>query len=184
MFNKIRSIIGNQILRKQLVNNRRMRKLVNLKDAKNIGIVYLLEDVPDYNRIESFVAGLQHDHKEVKAMGFVRNKVLINRFLPKLSYDFFSPGDMNWFFQPVSAKVKDFMAKDFDIIIDMSISGNLPLRYITALSSSHCRIGRFSEENKDCYDLMLNVDDKTSLDDYMTQVTHYLTIINSDASKN
>ncbi|HSN49719.1 MAG TPA: hypothetical protein VLR52_00710 [Bacteroidales bacterium] len=182
MFSKIRSFIGNYFFRKELADSGRDRKMTNLREAKHIGILYTLDDVPDYDRVEALVSQLQHDHKDVKAIGFVKNKNLISRFLPKLSYDFFSGKDMNWFYKPVSQKVRDFMAKEFDILIDLSQRDNLPLKYIAGLSMSLCRVGRFTENNTDCYDLMINVDDKTSINDYIVQVTHYLTVINQHAA--
>ncbi len=182
MFSKIRSFIGNYFFRKEMADSGHDRKLTNLQAAKRIGILYTLDEVPDYDRVEALVSQLQHDHKDVKALGFVKNKTLISRFLPKLSYDFFSGKDMNWFYKPVSLKVKDFIAKEFDILIDLSQKDNLPLKYIAGLSMSLCRVGRFTEKNADCYDLMINVDEKTSVSEYILQVTHYLTIINQNAA--
>jgi len=180
MFRKIRSLIGLHYFKKELEFTSRNRKLVNLRDAKKIGILYNLDDVPDYDVVAEFVTQLQHDRKEVKALGFVKNKNLVSRFLPKLSYDFFSMKDINWFYKPVKQKVMDFMQKDFDLLIDLDMKDSLPLKYISGLSMSMCRVGRFSEASIPCYDLMLNVESSTSISEFIKQITHYLTIINND----
>jgi len=166
--------------RKEVEKTNRIRKLTNLRDARKIGILYNLDDVPDYEVVEEFVTQLQHDRKEVKALGYVENKNLINRFLPKLSYDFFSVKDINWFYKPVKDKVTDFIQKDFDLLIDLDMKDNLPLKFISGLSMSRCRIGRFSEGSTSCYDLMIDVDASTSVNEFIRQITHYLTIINND----
>jgi hypothetical protein len=180
MFRKIRSLIGLHYFRKELEKTGRNRKLTNLKDAKKIGILYNLDNVPDYDVVAEFVTRLQHERKEVKALGYVKNKNLISRFLPKLSYDFFSGKDMNWFYKPVKDKVMDFIQKDFDLLIDLDMKDSLPLKYISGLSMSMCRIGRYSEDNASCYDLMLDVNPSTPVNEFIRQITHYLTIINND----
>jgi len=180
MFKKIRSLIGLHYFNKEIRNTGRDRKLTNLKDAKKIGILYNLDDVPDYDVIAEFVTQLQHDRKDVKALGYVKNKNLISRFLPKLSYDFFSVHDMNWFYKPVKDKLMDFIQKDFDLLIDLDMKDSLPLKYISGLSMSMCRVGRYTEGSISCYDLMLDVNSSTPVTEFIKQITHYLTIINND----
>jgi hypothetical protein len=180
MFTRIRSLIGKHYFKKELQTTGRERKLINLRDAKKIGILYNLDDVPDYDMVSEFVSQLQHDRKEVKALGYVKNKNLVSRFLPKLSYDFFSTKDMNWFYRPAREKVIDFIQKDFDLLIDLDLKDSLPLKYISGLSMSLCRVGRYSEDNTSCYDLMLDVNPSTPVNEFIRQITHYLTIINND----
>jgi len=154
--------------------------MVNLTHAKSIGIVYQLFDVPDYNQVMEFVTQLQHDHKEVKALGFVQHKNLINRFLPKLSYDFFSLNNINWYNKPVSDRVQDFISREFDLLIDLTLNEHLPLKYIIGLSKARCKVGRFSNENARYYDLMIKIQPMTAWREYISQVKHYLTIIKTD----
>ena len=182
MFGKIRSFIGEYYFRKELAKGSRTRKLTNLREAKKIGILYNLDDVPDYEIISEFVTQLQHDRKEVKALGYVKNKVLVSRFLPKLSYDFFSSKDMNWFYRPVNEKLKDFIHKDFDLLIDLDTRDTLPLKYISGLSRSLCRIGRYSVAHASCFDLMIDVNPTTPVTEFINQITHYLTIINNETT--
>jgi hypothetical protein len=179
MFGKLRTKIGCFYFRKEQSKVERHVAMTNLTDAKKIGILYTLEDVPDYDRVSEFVAELQHDNKVVRALGFVRNKNLVSRFLPKLSFDFFSRRDLTWFYKPVHAKVKDFIEKEFDLLIDLSRNDNFPLKYIAGLSKAVCRVGHFSEDNGAFYDLMIDMKATKSTDEYLGQIRHYLTIINS-----
>jgi hypothetical protein len=180
MLGKIRSWIGRYYFKKDLAKSIRNRTLINLRDARKIGILYSLDDVTDYDVVSEFVTRLQHDHKEVKALGFVKNKNLVSRFLPKLSYDFFSAKDVNLFYKPVDSKVRDFINREFDVLIDLSMKETLPLLYIAGCSMAQCRVGKFSEDNTACYDLMIDVGPTTLIKDFIDQIIHYLTIINSD----
>ncbi len=241
MFKQIRVKIGQHNLLKEQLHLGRNLHLKNLDQAKKIGILYTLDDIPDYNKISDFVSKIQHKQKDikehiegvftrnnfkkvlpnesivyvwdtarvpygtrseetitkfaleiaralldkdVKALGFVKNKNLITRFLPKLSFDFFSIRDLSWFYKPIHTKLKDFIEKEFDLLIDLSTYESFPLKYIAGLSHSLCKVGRFSEENSNYYDLMIDIKPSATLDDYIGQVRHYLTIINVDEEKN
>jgi len=181
MFANLRIRIGRYYMRKEQARSEHQRRMTNLEDARRIGILYTLDDVPDYERISAFVSQLQSEHKEVKALGFVKNRNLLQRFLPKLSYDFFSKRDLTWFYKPVHQQVRDFIEKEFDLLIDLSLQDSFPLKYISGLSRAMCRVGKFSENNLDFYDLMIELKPSMTSEDYMGQVHHYLTIIKTNA---
>ena len=183
MFQNIRIKIGQYYYRKEQTQVDRPCKMTNLEDARRIGILYTLDEVPDYDRVSEFVSQLQGKQKEVKALGFVNNKNLIQRFLPKLSYDFFSNRDLTWFYKPIHTQVKDFIEKEFDLLIDLSLHDNFPLKYISGLSKALLRVGKFSEENTAYYDLMIDMKPSMTSEDYLGQIQHYLTIINPHAKR-
>ncbi len=183
MFGKLRKRIGQYYYRKENAGNGRQCQLTNLQDARKIGILYTVEDVNDYERVAEFVTALQEEQKEVKALGFVKNKNLIERFLPKLSFDFFSKKDLTWFYKPIHTQVKDFIDKEFDLVIDLSLKDSFPIKYIAGLSNALCRVGKFSEENSDYYDLMIDVKPSMTTEDYFGNIRHYLTVINQNAKK-
>ncbi|MCK9205399.1 MAG: hypothetical protein M0P58_13340 [Bacteroidales bacterium] len=183
MFKKIRTRIGQYYYKKEQTRNNRRCKMTNLQEAKRIGILYTLDDVPDYNLVSDFVSELQHEHKEVKALGFVKNKSLVQRFLPKLSFDFFSKRDLTWFYKPIHNQVRDFIEKEFDLLIDLSLRDTFPLQYIAGLSNAQCRVGKFSEKNTEYYDFMIDLKPAMTTIDFLDQIRHYLTAINSHAKR-
>jgi len=173
----LRTSIGNFLLKRESVSVDRNRSMVNLAGAKTIGILYPLFTLPDYNEVEIFVSNLQKDHKEVKALGYLQFKEMVNRFLPKLSYDFFSQQEVNWYFKPTNGKVNDFIKTEFDLLIDLTMEDHLPLKFVAGLSRARCKVGRFSEEKTTHYDLMIKVDAPQRLAEFIKQIRHYLTII-------
>lgn len=178
MFGKLRRSIGLYYFRKETGKTALPRRMTNIGEARSIGILYIVEDVPDFDIVESFVKELQNEHKEVKALGFVKGNNLVSRFLPRLSYDFFSSKDLNWFLRPTHARVADFIEKDFDILIDLNMEDFFPMKYISGRSKAFCRVGRFSEENMPFYDLMIELKPGTDMAGYISQIRHYLSIIN------
>ena len=183
MFGKLRIRIGQYYYKRDQARFERQTTMTNLKDARRIGILYTLNEVPDYERISEFVTKLQGEQKEVKALGFVRNKNLVERFLPKLSYDFFTNRDLTWFYKPIHNTVRDFMEKEFDLLIDLSLQDTFPLKYISGISKALCRVGKFSELNTDYYDLMIDLKPSMTSEEYIGTVQHYLTIIKTNAKR-
>ena len=177
MLNSFRTSIGNWLLKRKSATVIRNRAMINLTGATSIGILYPLYDLPDYNKVEAFVSGLQKKNKELRVLGYLQHKDLATRFLPKLSYDFFSQHDVNWYFKPVNIKVQGFIEKEFDLLIDLTLEEHLPLKFVAGLSRARCKVGRFSEENTRYYDLMIKVDKKQNLAEFISQIQHYLTII-------
>ncbi len=180
MFKRIRRKIGQYYFKKEQSRTSQSHGMMNLPEARRIGILYTLEEAPDYDKVSEFVTQLQQEHKEVKALGFVKSKGLLQRFLPKLSYDFFSKKDITWFYRPIHNTVRSFMDKEFDLLIDLSLADSFPLKYIAGLSKAICRVGRFSEDNTSYYDLMIDVKPAITFDEYLFQIRHYLTIIKTN----
>ncbi|MEI6434076.1 MAG: hypothetical protein WCP32_04460 [Bacteroidota bacterium] len=183
MIGKLRKKIGQYYFKKENSRVERQCQMTNLKDARKIGILYTLDDVPDYELVSQFVAQLQGEHKEVKTLGFVKNKNLVQRFLPKLSFDFFSKRDLTWFYKPIHKQVRDFIEREFDLLIDLSLYDSFPLNYISGLSNALLRVGKFSEENTDYYDLMIDLKPSMTSEEYLGQIQHYLTVINKNAKR-
>ena len=176
--NRLRNILAKLSYRKDAAGIPHPRIMSNLAEARTVGILYIVNDVPDFAIVEEYVARLQRDHKDVKALGYVRNKFLISRFLPRLSYDFFSRRDVTWYYKPIHEKVRDFTQKEFDILIDLNLQDFFPLKYISGLSKAKCRVGRFSDDNVEYYDLMIEAKPGITVPEFIEQIHHYLTVIN------
>jgi len=180
MFSGLRHRIGRYYLQKDFPEAGKNRQVKNLARVRSIGLIYLLNSVPDHDEVEKIVTLLQKEEKEVRALGFVREKRLIGRFLPRLAFDYVSRHDLNWYYKPGHERVIDFARRDFDLLIDLSDGSCMPLNFVAGMSNALCRIGRFTEKNKMLYDLMIEVKPEVTVGDFFNQVRHYLTIINAE----
>lgn len=159
---------------------KRKKITTNLSKAKYIGILYVVGDENQYLKVCDFVKSLQDERKEVKAIGFVNNKAIPYYCYPKIAYDYFTIKDLNWFMKPSNSFVHDFINKEFDMLIDISIESCFSIQYIAGLSKANFKVGRYGINPLNFYDLMLQVDDKINLIDYLKYIKHYLTILNSN----
>jgi len=175
---KIRESTGRIILKREAARLIRERRIMNLGEAKRIGVLYYLTDEPTYRTISDYVKRLQDSGKMVKALGYVESKRMTGQFLPKLSYDFLYPTGLSWNFKPVSHASKEFMETDYDILIDLSTSDYLPLLFITGLSKARFKAGMQSDLRAAYLDIMINLGEQDGLDELIKQIDHYLSIIN------
>lgn len=175
---KIKEIAANHYLRKHLPKNKRFRKIVNLNDAKTVGIIYELKDEQTYNYIARFIKLLQDKQIDVKAIGYFDGNIRPIYAIEKLSLDYYDRKDLNWYGKPKSNYVSDFCKTDFDILIDVSLLDTFQTKYIAAFSKAKFKVGKDGENSKTIFDLMININSKSTLDEFITLIIHYLSIIN------
>ena len=158
----------------------RNRCVMNIDDAKSIGLVYDASDEATYAIVSDFVRFFQERQKTVKAIGFINYNRLPHYCFPKLFYDYFTKRDLNWYFKPNKTRIIDFINEEFDIIIDLCLYDCFPLICISGLSKAKFKVGRYSEKYPDIYDFMLKVDHEISLEDFIKEIINYLSIINKN----
>jgi len=171
------SKIGRYFFKKDIARVHRSTKMLNLQDAKNIGVIYDASSETDYTVVCDFVKSLQDKSKNVKALGFVNFKEVPHYCFPKLSFDYFTKKNLNWYKKPDNKAIQDFIKIEFDILFDLNIHTIFPLLYITSNSFSTYKIGRFSENYKQLYDFMIEVPNETSIKEFIEHITHYSTNI-------
>ena len=96
---------------------------------------------------------------------------------PKLQYDFFYLKDLNWYKKPQNYIIDNFIKKEYDILINLCDSSCIPIKYLVASSVARFKIGQH-EEGYEIYDLMISLKDDKSLEKLMSEIKHYLQLIN------
>ena len=178
MFEKFKLNIGNKVFKKELIGNSRKRMAVNLDNAKSIGILFDATTDLHMKKIKPIVDYFFELKKDVKAVGFVNSKKYLDCHIPRLQYDFFNRSDLNWHYKPQNDYIKNFIKKDYDILINLSDSSCVPLKYLVASSLARFKVGKY-EEGFDIYDLMIKLDKKTdTTENLIVEVIKYLNVIN------
>ncbi len=183
IFYKIKEFAGNHYLNKHLPRNQRFRKVANLDDAKTLGVIYELKNEQTYNHITRFVKLLKDKQIKVKAIGYFDGSIRPNYAIEKLSLDYYDRKDLNWYGKPRGNYVTNFCKTDFDILIDLSLTDIFQTKFIAALSKAKFKVGKDSENNETIFDLMIDINHKTTLDEFITLIIHYLSIINKKGNE-
>ena len=173
----IKHKFGTWVFQKELKSNKRTKAISNLENAKSIGILYEATDAAQIKKIEPFVKYFFELKKDVKALGYVNKKKLDNHHIPKLNYDFFYLKDLNWYYKPQNYIINNFVKKEYDILINLSDSNCIPIKYLVASSLAHFKIGQF-EDGFEIYDLMIKLDKDKGKERLMEEIKHYLNLIN------
>ena len=173
----IKQKIGKWVFQRDLRTNKRLKEVSNLEKAKSIGILYNATNQEQIIKIEPFVKYFFELRKDVKALGYVNKKRLDNCHIPKLNYDFFYQKDLNWYYKPQNYIIDNFIKKEYDILINLSDSSCIPIKYLVASSVARFKIGRF-EEGYEIYDLMIKLENEKGKERLMEEIKHYLNLIN------
>jgi hypothetical protein len=179
IFQKIRDLVWRYYFRKEAIKLIRDKRFVNLEDAKTVGILYTIYNEYSYNKVCEFVKYLQDRRKNVKVVGLANRKLVPHYCIPKLSWDLLTKDDINWYYKPKRPFVADFIKEPYDMLIDLSLEDQYPLQYIAGLSKAKFKVGRAGEENTEYYDMMIETNEKTTIDEFIKHIMHYLTVINN-----
>ncbi len=138
--------MGRRVLAQKLKNQIRHPVICNIDHVQHIGIIYNATEYVSFEIIRNLVKDLSHDSRKITVLGYVDSKKLIDHYLYRKGFDFFSKNELNWYSKPVSTVVDHFIAEPFDLLINLSLEEYYPIRYITALSAASFKAGKFSPD--------------------------------------
>jgi len=183
LLDQIKHKIGTWMLASALKKVERRRKVFNIADARNVGILFEVMDEGNFGHVRYFVDYLQDQGKHVKALGYVESKEVFSFLRHTTVYSFFHKSEVNWYLKPDTVDSRNFVEEEFDILIDLDVLDRLPIKWIAGLSKAHFKVGRYDEEKQDFYDIMININNDRTLKYFIGQIKHYLTIINTKYEK-
>jgi len=178
LFAKIRLFFLNRTINKERRKLIRKVQVFNLEQAKSIAIVYNGTTENDFNRAAGLIRHLNAQGKMVKSIGLVLHKDKPHYLPPKLSYDYITLKELNWYKKPQGQFVEEFMEYPFDILINLDLALHDSLRYVVSLSKAKFKIGLYNEPYKDIYDFMLEGIEPTKISLFIKELLHYLEIFN------
>ncbi len=174
LIDKIRQTIGRYFLNQEMTTLKRQRGIVNLNDAKTIGILFEATDKEEFELVKKYVLYLKELKKKVKAVGYFSTGDTPDFTYSKLEYDFFSKKDLNWYSKPSDKFVSNFIEEEFDILMDLNVHEHFPIRYIAGTSKARFKVGRQKEGDDAIYDLMIEGTEGKGLKYFLRQVDTYL----------
>ncbi len=179
IISKIGEAYGNWVLKRQIHKRTRDKQLVNLDEARHIGIVYKVNSEREFNAVKDLTKALTTTKKQVLAIGFVDRNDIPNYCVAANAGYYFSRKDINWFGGPKADYIKTFIDKEFDILIDLTLENVYINRYITSLSKSRFKVGPELDFNQSFLDMMIKMDKNTKEEEYILQILNYLRMFKS-----
>lgn len=143
----LRTRIGEYLLNRELKKNKRSPIVCNINKAKKIGVIFNASLSLNFEIIKEFVKNLDKKGINVQAIGYIDNKSLIDSYLHRKGFGFFTGKDLSWFYKPKGEKIESFIKSDFDVLINLSLEKYLPIDYVTVLSKAKFKVGKFIEKS-------------------------------------
>ncbi len=150
------------------------RKFINLNDAKEIGLIYPWSIISEA-AIRSYTEQLRAEGKNVLEVGFINLPKLPPSGLPEPSsfITIFCKKDLNILKHPHGNTMDKFLAKEFDLLINLDVDFLPPLQYLSAMSHARCRAGVWHKKAEERFEIMLS-NPENRMEDLILQFDHYL----------
>lgn len=183
LFRNARLKMGNSILSKKDARIKRKVFYSNISLIKTIGIVWDASKTEEFNSLSRFYQKMHDRNIEVRIIGYYPGKELPDQYTAQRYLSCIRKSEVNMFYIPVSSETDLFIRTRFDILIDINFNKVFPLNYITSLSSAGFKVGLYnSDSDSSTYDLMIEIKKPVQVENYLTQIVHYLEMINSGST--
>jgi len=176
--------IGGYFLRKESANAKRSRAIMNLKDAKTVGVIFNASDINEVELVKKYITYLRDNGKKVRSMGYVPLKELPGNITTSIDHQCFTLKNVNLYYKPAIDFIGSFVKEEYDLLLDLNITTQLPLVFVAALSKAKCKVGRYSDKYMSLYDVMIETDDQKTLKYFLQNVDTYMEMLNKKASVN
>jgi hypothetical protein len=148
---------GEKILHARLNSLNRCAEVCNIRNAKSIGILFNATQQVSFEIVKELVKDLSTKNNTIDVLGFVDTKQLIDHYLYRKGFDFFTRKQLNWYNKPINSTVDEFINKPFDLLLDLSLDQPFPIRYILSFSEAKFKAGKFTE-GAEYLDFMIDID--------------------------
>jgi hypothetical protein len=167
---------GRFILEKRIARLERNANFKNLSQSKSIGVIFNATHQDTYETARKYIATLQKRGLNVKALGFVDSKQVLDFYQKSVHFDYFSRKNLNWYGKPNNPNTDEFILSKFDILIDLSIIEDFPIQYVVGLSKADFKVGCV-KDSRNFYDFMIELGEKKDLKYFIDQLNHYFEMI-------
>lgn len=180
LFRNFRLSRGRSVLRKKISRIKRTKFRGNIFSAKKVGLVWDASNPEEFQVLSQFHQKMLDRNINLDIIGYFPGKELPDKITAIRYLVCLKQQDLNYSYRPVSNEASRFIDTHFDILIDANFKCVFPLEYISTLSSAGLKVGIFNNGYEHSpFDLMIEVSSKSSLNNYLDQVVHYLEMINN-----
>ncbi len=179
MLQKLRYRAVHFMINRELARNQRQKQAFSLSQSKNVGILFSLDNEEMYRRINRLIYQLTEEKKQVEAIGYLPGKTVPNYYLAKLRIDLISQKKLNLLGFPPKEAIRDFVARPFDLLLDLTMEECLATDYIAALSKAHFKTGRYRDDMVKVFDFMIKMPEDGGFVDYFESLLEYLGSLNT-----
>lgn len=149
--------LGERAIRQHMKSHKRELVSCNIQSAKTIGILFNATHAISFDIVKELVKDMGEYKASILALGYVDSKQLIDHYLYRKGFDFFTRSQLNWYGKPTGENVEAFIKKSFDILLDLSLDNPFPVKYVVACSKARFKAGRYASD-QEYLDFMIDIE--------------------------
>ena len=136
----------------QLKRNRTERVTIPYSRAKQIGIIWSVEDKVKHDTIKGLIKKFEQDGKQIQVIEFLPKKKDNYEF----RFDFFTEEHVSFWGEINSTGALKFSNTEFDYLFYLDATPNPLILNLLARSKAKCRVGRSWAEGYPYFELMID----------------------------
>lgn len=183
IFDTIKQRAAVLTLQKELKKLHRVSAFNNFESATTVGFIFDADDREKFQLVKEFMDFVEKQNNRIFGIGFTSKSDQIAYFPYKQGIDYFGLNEINWFGKPTNIAINDFLKRNFDILIDLSLSDIFHTEFIFALSNAKFKIVNTSGKSKYA-DFIIDMKNTEKLNVYIEQIKHYLKVVQGKNSSN
>ena len=173
----LREQIGKRVLKNRMKGHKRETRVYNFETASSAVILFDAQIKNGFHIVKEFRAFLKEKGINCSVYAFMNQKEIPKDMVFWKGYYIITRRNLNWYMKPVGDDMEQFKREDPDILVDFSLEPIIALQFLVQLSSARFKIGSFTEEKND-YDLMINLAEKNDMAFLSDQIVHYVSMLN------
>ena len=137
-----------------LLKKQGLRGNVPYKAAKQIGVIFTVEDKAKHETVKEFIKKFEQDGKQVKVIEFLPSDKQNYEF----KFDFFTDNDLSFWGSITSSDANKFVEIPFDYLFYLDTVPNPLMLHLLARTKAKCRVGRLWDDGHSYFELMVESD--------------------------
>lgn len=179
-YNRFKNYLYRRSLQRDTAQQNRLGVIKNYTNSRFVGIWFDGSNPENFRLADKFALKLAEKGKKVELLGYVR-KIKKDEEIP---FEHLPPKEVNWYGVPSASFSKQWTDRPYDLLLCLHTKECKPLEYMAQLSAAKCKVGRYSENTVECYDLMVSLTPNHDLQQMIKQVDQLLNDINKNQIQN
>lgn len=176
--NGIKLKIAEYLLKRRYNGLERNREIKNINKCNSVLVIASQKEDLRGEELMRFISYLKRNNSEIFALLYDNSKELVN--IQSTDIKVVGLSHLNQIFIPKESYLIELLEREFDILIDLTIKEDFPLKYIHAMSKAKFKVGASLNYKKQFGDLTIDVVKNESIPYLITQLKHYLSLINRE----
>lgn len=179
MLDIVKDFRRKQVLR-EMKNAPREKKIDNIDEVKTIGVICSLDSEQHWNILYHFAKVMESQGKKVSIMALLPKDQEIGFVIThQATYICRSKTDFNFWGIPFGESIREFVDKQYDLLIDTFGEENFFSQYIALRTTASLKVAYATpaEDPSEIFDLIIRGEGQLELKDFFNHVIEYLGMI-------